>query len=268
MSAANDYVFLEITRDGPIATVTLDRPDNLNALNQGLMRELTRAAEAFHDDTETRVVIFTGRGKHFCAGMDLRDRPDSDAGPRTRLDVRRALKLGPALIRAIHEMNAITIAAVNGGALGGGACITTACDFRIGAEGSFVGYPEINLGMNLQWVALPLCVHLVGPARAKRMIMLGNKESAETLLDWGFYDDVVPADELLDAAKTLAHAYAAQPPMAAQMIKQSINAVSSALDRAIMHMDHDQWLLTASTADYQEGVGAFFEKRPPKFTGN
>ncbi len=268
MREARSYEFLEIQYDGPIATVTLARPEQLNALNQGLMRELTEAAEAFHDDPESRVVIFTGRGKHFCAGMDLRDRPATDAGPRTRLGVRRALKAGPALIRAIHEINAITIAAVNGGALGGGACITTACDFRIGAAGSFVGYPEINLGMNLQWVALPLCVHLIGPARAKRMIVLGQKEPAETLLEWGFYDEVVPAAELMAAARAMAERYAAQPPMAAQMIKQSINAVSSALDAAIMHMDHDQWLLTAGSEDYKEGVSAFFDKREPEFTGN
>jgi len=268
MSVERSYEHLEIERDGPVATVTLDRPNELNALNRGLMRELTAAAESFHDDTDTRVVVFTGRGRHFCAGMDLRDRAAAEDQPRTRLDVRRSLKAGPALIRAIYEMNAVTIAAVNGGALGGGACITTACDFRIGAVGSFVGYPEINLGMNLQWVALPLCVHLIGPARAKRMIVLGRREPAETLLEWGFFDQVVPAESLLDSAHALAREYAAQPPIAAQMIKQSINAVVSALDGAIMHMDHDQWLLTAASDDYREGIEAFFEKRKPKFTGN
>ncbi len=172
------------------------------------------------------------------------------------------------MIRAIYEMNQITIAAVHGGALGGGACITTACDFRIGAEGSFCGYPEVNRGMNLQWGALPLCVHLIGPARAKRMIALGRNEDAETLLAWGFYDQLVPRDALMDAAMSMAADYAAQPPIPTQMIKQSVNAVTHALDRSIMHMDHDQWMLTAGTEDYREGVKAFFEKRDGKFSGN
>jgi enoyl-CoA hydratase/carnithine racemase len=100
------------------------------------------------------------------------------------------------------------------------------------------------------------------------MIVLGQKESAQTLLAWGFYDEVVEPAQLLARAREMADAYAAKPPIAAQMIKQSVNAVASALDRAIMHMDHDQWMLTATTEDYREGIKAFFEKRPPKFQGN
>jgi enoyl-CoA hydratase/carnithine racemase len=172
------------------------------------------------------------------------------------------------MIRSIYEMDQITIAAINGVALGGGACIATACDFRIGARDSLCGYPEINLGMNLHWVALPLCVHLIGPARAKRMIALGRKEDAETLLRWGFYDEVVDPEELMERALAMAEDYARQPPLPAQMIKQSVNAVVSALDRSIMHMDHDQWMLTASTGDFREGIQSFLEKRKPEFTGN
>jgi enoyl-CoA hydratase/carnithine racemase len=213
-------------------------------------------------------VIFTGAGRHFCAGADLKDDTPRGDLPASRLQLRRSLRAGPDLVRAIHEIDQITIAAVNGGALGGGACIATACDFRIGASDSFCGYPEIDRGMNLQWVALPLCVHLIGPARAKRMIMLGQKESAKTLLDWAFYDEVAEPDELLARARAMADEYAAKPPIAAQMIKQSVNAVASALDRAVMHMDLDQWMLTATTDDYREGIKAFLEKRAARFEGN
>jgi enoyl-CoA hydratase len=263
-----DYRHLEIVRSGHVATVTLNRPDKRNALNRQLMLEITHAAGTFHDDVETRVVIFAGRGEHFSAGVDLSESAPAEDGPETRLRLRRRIRMGPDMIRAIFEMNQITIAAINGAALGGGACIATACDFRIGASDSFCGYPEINRGMNLHWVSLPLCVHLIGPARAKRMIGLGRNESAATLLGWGFYDEVVEPGELLARAAAMAEDYARQPPLPAQMIKQSINALVSALDRSIMHMDHDQWTLTASTEDFREGITSFFEKRHPEFKGN
>jgi enoyl-CoA hydratase/carnithine racemase len=262
------YEHIEVVRDGHVATVTLDRPERLNALGRALMLELIDAARAFATDTETRVVVFTGRGRHFSAGADLKDDTPRGDLPASRLQLRRSLRVGPDLVRAIHDMDQITIAAVNGVALGGGACIATACDFRIGASDSACGYPEIDRGMNLQWTALPLCVHLVGPARAKRMIVLGRKEDASTLLDWGFYDEVVPPADLLGRARALANEYATKPPIAAQMIKQSVNAVVSAFDRAVMHMDLDQWMLTATTDDYREGIKAFLEKRTPHFDGN
>lgn len=117
-------------------------------------------------------------------------------------------------------------------------------------------------------MALPLCVHLIGPARAKRMVILGNNENADTLLKWGFLDEVVPDNQLLPRAMEMAAAYAAQPPIAAQMVKRSINAISSALDQAIMHMDSDQYLYATSGEDFQEAIQAFVEKRKGNFKGN
>jgi enoyl-CoA hydratase/carnithine racemase len=262
----DEYEYLEVTRQGHIATVRLNRAESLNALNTDLMEEIEQASRRFLDDEVSRVVVFRGAGKHFSAGADLKQ--DGPAKTRNMVMRRRDSGLGARMIRAITEIPQVTIAAIHGAALGGGACIPTACDFRIGTDDCFCGYPEVNLGINLMWQSLPLCVRLIGPARAKRMIMLGGNEQAETLLEWGFLDRVVPASELDAAVTEMATQYANQPPVAVQMIKQSINAVSSALDAAVMHMDTDQNILTTMTEDNKEGINAFLKKRKPEFKGN
>lgn len=262
-----EYQYLKVERDDRIATVTLNRPEKLNALSIDLMTEIERCADEFAADTATRVVIFTGAGKHFSAGADLTDPRRAAVLGEGLLAQQRQFHLGPRMTRKLHEMNQITIAAINGGALGGAAVIASALDFRIGGDDCFVGYPESKRGMSLSWVGLPLCVHLVGPARAKRWVILGNNEPASTLLDWGFLDEIAPPSQLLERARALAEQFAAQPPIAAQMIKRSVNAIAGGLDQAVMHMDSDQLLLTLGTEDYREGVRSFFEKREPDFRG-
>ncbi len=259
--------WIEVRREGAVATVTLNRAERRNAITGEMMRRLIAVSQEFAADEATRVVIFRAEGRDFSVGADLSQMP-SAIGPASLLMRRRAADLGATLMRALQEIHQPTICAVKGVATGAGACIASACDFRIGAEDTRLGYGEVKLGINLMWNAVPLCVHLVGPARAKRMIMTGQLFDAATLERWGYLDEMTPIETLDARALEWAQQYAALPPMAVQMIKRSINHVAGALDRAVMHMDGDQWLLASQSEDYREAVAAFFEKRPPTFTGN
>ena len=265
-STMTKYQNLKVSRDGAIATVTFNRPDKANALNYDHLAEVEHVALSFRDDAETRVVIFTGAGKHFSSGADLTDPGKAFGGPLVLR--RRRSRMGERAISALYEMDQITIAAWNGAAMGGGACITTALDFRIGADNCFMQYPEIDIGVNLMWKSLPLVTHLAGPARAKQLVAGGVRTHAETLLSWGILDERVPLADLLPAAQSMAEFYAAKPPIAAQMIKRSVNAIVSMSDQSIMHMDVDQNILSSMTEDRDVAIKAYLDKTDPTFRGN
>jgi enoyl-CoA hydratase/carnithine racemase len=260
------YEHLIIEKKDHVATVTFNRPDRANALNFDHLVEIEQAALSFRDDAETRVIIFTGAGKHFSSGADLTDPGLAYRGPLVLR--RRRSRIGERAIRALYGIDQITIAAWNGAAMGGGACITTALDFRVGADDAFMQYPEVDIGVNLMWQSLPLITHLVGPARAKRLVAGGERIQARELLEWGVLDRLVPHSELLGEAWTLARHYVDKPPVAVQMIKQSVNRIVSALDDATMHMDVDQNLFAQTSEDRAAAIEAYLNKTPPPFTGN
>ena len=160
--AATDYQFVTLTRQGLIATLTMHRPERANALSHAHLAELEHAAQSLRDDPVTRVVIVTGAGKHFSSGADLQDTPFSADMPLVQR--RRQARMGERAIEAILAVDQITIAAWRGAAMGGGACVATACDFRVGSQSAFIQYPEVDLGINLMWKSLPLIVSLVGPS--------------------------------------------------------------------------------------------------------
>lgn len=259
--------FIDVARDGHIATVTINRPEKRNAITNEMMEDIERIARDFAKDEQTRAIIVRAEGRDFSVGADL-SQPRFQGDPQSMLIRRRQLQLGSLMMRALREIHQPTICAVQGVATGGAACIATACDFRIAAADARMGYGEVKMGINLMWNAVPVCVALIGPARAKRMIMSGKLFDAATLLGWGFLDEVVSRENLDATARSWAEEYAALPPIAVQMIKRSINQVSGALDQALMHMDADQWLLATHSEDFREAVGAFFEKRKPSFKGN
>ena len=254
---------LKIKKEGHICWVYLNRPKSLNALNTEILKELTQFNASLRDDLESRVIIYTGTGENFSSGADLKEKRE----PMTRLKSWRN-NFGKPAIWSFLEVDQITIAAINGYCLGGAACIASACDFRIASENAVLGYPEINLGINLNWLGLPLAVRLIGPAKAKKIVIGGENENADTLLKWGFYEEVHPKNKLMEAAEEMANLYASKPPMAAQMIKRSVNKLTYSGDDAIMHMDYDQTLLTHETKDRKEAIKSFFEKRDPEYKGD
>lgn len=261
-----DYRYLDVIRAGPLARVTFNRPERANALDHDMLAEIEDCALSFRDDADSRVVIFTGGGRHFSAGADISQFEQPPTAPLVLR--RRQWRMGERVMAAILGIDQITIGAWNGGALGGGACLATAMDFRIGAEDCFIQYPEIDLGLNLMWQSLPLTIQLLGPTRAKRLVIGGERIHADTLLAWGLLESVVAPDALLDAAEAFAERYVNKSPIAAQMIKRSINNISGALDRALMHMDADQNLFTLTTSDQSAAADAYLNRKPPEFSGD
>ncbi|MEM9301146.1 MAG: enoyl-CoA hydratase/isomerase family protein [Pseudomonadota bacterium] len=252
-------------QDG-IAIVSLRREAQRNAMNGELIDGLTEAAESLRSRVDAFAVVFRADGEHFSAGADLDDL-ESFFGDRSVLVTRREAERGARLLRAIREIHQPTICAVRGVAIGAGACIPAACDFRVAAKDARIGYAEVRMGMNLMWHAIPDLVGLVGPARARQMAMSGRLFDADRLAQWGFLDETCPADELDDRALAWAREYASLPPLAVQMIKRSINRYAQPLGEAVMHMDADQWTLATMTEDFRECVDAAREKRAPRPTG-
>jgi len=258
---------ITVTREGDISFVCLNRPQHNNTLTFSLLKKLEEIALGFSNDIETKAVIMCAKGEHFSFGADLSDILAERAADTPLVLRRRQMQQGANLLKAIRNIPQITVCAVQGRAVGGAAAIASACDFRIGSKDSQISYGEVRLGMNLMWQAMPLCVQLIGPARAKKMIMSGLPETAETLLNWGFFDEVTPRENLNEAAVKMAEIYTALPPVAVQAIKHSINAYNGALSEAVMHMDMDQFILLQESEDAREGLMALAENRSGKFTG-
>ncbi len=262
------YENLLIEEDGLIAIVRLNRPAARNALSAQLMRELTAVALALKPRTDLQAIVLTGGPTFFSAGADLRDPERGTRGKRTILERREHLRLGPDMCKAWEELEQVTIAAVEGFCVGGGVALVVACDFRIAGEGASFRLPEIPLGMNMSWGAVPRIVSLAGPSRAKQFVIFGESLDARVAETWGMVDALAPAGQSEATALEWAARVVALPPVPVRMTKQSVSAASGALHMATSFMDRDQFMLASMMEDAAEGPRAFFEKRKPKFTGN
>ena len=253
---------------GRVAVVRFDRKDKVNPMSMAAMRELREAARSFEDDLETTAVILTGTATAFTAGFDLKDRETYHRNALPLGERRQLLRLGPTMCRAWEQIDAVTIAAIEGHCIGGGSALAVALDFRICGRSAHFRIPEVALGMNMSWGSLPRLLHLIGPARTKQAVILANDRiSASDAHDWGLVEQVVDDGQAFTAAMALAERVAAQPPIPVRMTKRSVNALSTALDDLAAHMDHDQYALTNASEDFKEGVAAFLERRKPVFRG-
>lgn len=259
-----DWRRIRVSRSEAIAEVALARTEARNALDGELMEELTEAARLLRLRTDIQAVILTGAETYFSAGADL---SASEARPTGLLEARRAVMAGPDLCRAWEEIEAVTIAAIEGYCIGGACALAVACDFRIMAQGAYLRLPEVPLGMNMSWRTLPRLVALAGPSRAKQLVMFGEAVDAGRCLAWGLADEVVETGAALAAAGAWARKVAALPPLPVRMTKEAVSAIAAASANAAIYMDRDQFLLATRSADYREGIAAFREKRPGKFTG-
>lgn len=255
---SSSYVTVE--RRGPVALVTFDRHKNLNAFDGQLILELTDVARSFHDDLETRAVVLTGSKDYFSAGADLEDMASRNDPGTSDLEKRQTYFRGVRLCEAWEAMPQITIAAMERLAVGAGVALPLACDWRVLGESCFLYVPEVKIGLNLQWGALPRLINLVGPARAKRICILCERMDAQTALDWGLAEEVVPDGQAADKALELAELVAEMPPVATRMIKEAVNATAAALNRTASFADADQSQLTAGTADARSARDRFNSK--------
>ncbi len=262
-----EYVTIErgLGPNGRIALVRFDRGVRANPLSIDAMRQLRRTAESFEDDMQTSVVILTGNGQAFSAGADLKDARPAGQSIAERIHRQRN---GPKMCAAWERMEQVTIAAIEGFAIGGGAALAVSLDFRFCGRSAHFRIPEVELGMNMSWGSIPRMVALMGPARTKQAVILASDRIlADDALAWGLVEKVVDDGQAVAAAMEFAARIAEQPPLPVRMSKTTVNRVAFAFAESVSHMDPDQNVLSALTEDYAEGTSAFRERRKAKFTG-
>jgi 2-(1,2-epoxy-1,2-dihydrophenyl)acetyl-CoA isomerase len=250
--------------DGGVLTITLNRPESYNACNEQLTTDLQAALREAEKDPAVRAIILTGAGKAFCSGQDLKEAPAP--GSKRSLADSLQRRYNP-IIRKLVAMPKPIIAALNGVAAGAGCSLALACDLRIAAEGASLLQAFINIGLVPDSGSSYFLARMVGYSRAFEIATLGEKIPAALALELGLVNRVVPAESLMEEARTLAGRYAAGPTKAYGYIKKMLHrAAHTSLDDAL---DYEVFMQEAAgrTSDYGEGVKAFVEKRKAEFRG-
>ncbi|MCD4733899.1 enoyl-CoA hydratase/isomerase family protein [bacterium] len=242
----------------PSVTLTLDRP-KMNALNRKLLGELDEFLNSLEKKKLSSLII-TGAGRAFVAGADIKAMSEmckSEAAGFSRL--------GQSVFKQLEELDCVTIAAVNGFALGGGCELALACDLRIASDKALFGQPEVNLGLIPGFGGCVRLTRTVGISRAKRMILLGENIDAETAFEYGLVDEIVDGEELLILARDWAKTIAKGGPAAVAAAKKAIQSAAWGDDEDAYEAEVHGFSLLFDEKESKEGMGAFVEKRKPKF---
>lgn len=259
---SHTYETLLHERHDAVAVITINRPDKLNAMTQQTREEGATLLDELSKDKSVRVVVFTGAGeKAFIAGADISEFADRSAVAQ------HAVMLKRSLFNAIDNFPKPVIAMINGFCLGGGLELALACDIRVASENASFGQPEINLGIIPGGGGTQRLTHLIGEGKAMELILTGDRVDAKTAHALGIINHIFPQTELRDKTLELAARIAEKSPVALRMAKEAVKTASrSTLDEGLRR-EIDLFAMCFSSADKDEGVRAFLEKRKPIFKG-
>jgi 2-(1,2-epoxy-1,2-dihydrophenyl)acetyl-CoA isomerase len=249
-----------------VATLTLNRPDRLNALSTPIMEGLLEALPRLASDTGVGVVVLTGAGRAFCAGGDVKSMAERSAEPGMEEAVSH-LRGRMEVSRLLHEIPKLTIAMVNGPAAGAGMSLALACDLRIAAHSARFVSAFANIGFSGDFGGSYFLSKLVGTGKARELYYTAEPLDAAQALALGVVNRVVPDAELVDATMLLARKLARGPRVALALMKQNFNAAENGTLAQLLDLEARRQIETGRTEDHREAARAFVEKRPPVFTG-
>jgi 2-(1,2-epoxy-1,2-dihydrophenyl)acetyl-CoA isomerase len=254
-----------VDRSEPIGTITLNRPEKLNAFAGAMREELLAALDALSANDRIRALVITGAGRGFCAGGDVAYMGELQATNDTRA-FRSLLETGARVVERIRSMPQVVVAAVNGVAAGAGCSLALACDYRIAADSAKLGLAFVKIGLHPDWGASWSLPRLVGPSRAIEILATGHTGEAAEALAIGMVDRVTTPDRLLDEARILAMDVANGPGGAIADIKRAVWAASGNDLGRQLAVEAENQLRAFTSADGREGISAFLEKRPARFS--
>lgn len=246
-----------------IAEIHFNRPQRLNAVTQQLYDELNTALNDAEADADIRVIILTGQGRAFCVGADLKEHKHG----RTAFDRRQYLQGQQIVCKRLMTMSKPIVAGVNGFALGAGAEMAMACDFILMAESAKIGLPEISIGNFLGGGVTWLLPRLVGLAKARELVFLGERIGGAQALEIGLANRSFPDDSFLDDTRAFAGQLATKAPFSMALAKRHLTFSAETTLDAAMTSELEGMMFVGTTKDWQEGVDAFAEKRAPVFKG-
>lgn len=259
------YEFIDLTQDGGVSVMRLNRPDNLNSWNQAMRDELRHAVGALVGDDALRALVITGTGRAFSAGEDVRGMKGlADLGTR---GFRRVVRDIHNVFDEIEAMEVPVIAAINGVAAGGGLELALSCDFRFAASTAKMGLPENNVGLIPGSGGCSRLVRTVGLSTAKRIVMTGEMMLADKALQYHLVDEVFAPEQLMEEAMAFARKLAAKAPQALGMAKVVLNNCAKVDPDTARNFERLGQSILKKTEDHLEGARSFVEKRPPQFTG-